>query len=164
MKSGLRKTEEPVFQFRPTFDLLIAGRTVITAGYSTFDQLFRLVAVERAGAAVEDLVKRLPQALPLAKSAVIALKTAAERSPRVRNRLRVVLQKRYLDELTPKKVKDELTRQQVTESLFLKGDELIVDPKRPLLMLSLLDEDLYRGGFSGELWITERKSTESEGE
>jgi hypothetical protein len=27
-----------------------------------------------------------------------------------------------------------------------------------MLVLSLLDEDLYRGAFSGELWVTERKT------
>lgn len=157
-QEGLRVADLPVFQFRPIFDLLIAGGAVIAAGYTTFDQLFRPVAIGRADAAVDELVKRLPKTLPLSSSSADSLKLAARRSPRVRNRLRVVLSKKYLDALTAAAIRSELKRQKVDAKVFLDGDELIVDPARPMLVLSLLDEDLYRGGFSGELWVTERKS------
>lgn len=157
-QEGLRVADLPVFQFRPIFDLLIAGGAVIAAGYTTFDQLFRPVAIGRADAAVDELVKRLPKKLPLSASSAESLKVAARRSPRVRNRLRVVLSKNYLDALTAAAIRTELRRQKVDAKVFLDGDDLVVDPARPMLVLSLLDEDLYRGAFSGELWVTERKS------
>jgi hypothetical protein len=157
-QEGLRVADLPVFQFRPIFDLLVAGGAVIAAGYTTFDQLFRPVAIGRADAAVDELVKRLPKKLPLSASSAESLKVAARRSPRVRNRLRVVLSKKYLDALTATAIRIELKRQNVDAKLFLDGDDLVVDPARPMLVLSLLDEDLYRGAFSGELWVTERKT------
>jgi hypothetical protein len=157
-QEGLRVADLPVFQFRPVFDLLIVADTVIASGYTTFDQLFRPVAVGRADAAVDELVNRLPKDLPLSMPSAANLKMAARRSPRVRNRLRVVLSKKYLDKLTPVAIRTELKRQKVDAKLFLDSDGLVVDPTRPMLVLSLLDEDLYRGGFSGELWVSERKA------
>jgi hypothetical protein len=157
-QEGLRAADVPVFQFRPIFDLLIAAGAVVATGYTTFDQLFRPVAIGRANAAVDELVKRLPKQLPLSAKSADSLKLAARRSPRVRNRLRVVLSKKYLDDLTPAAIRTELKRQRVPATLFLDSDGLVVDQRRPMLVLSLLDEDLYRGGFSGELWVTERKS------
>jgi hypothetical protein len=59
--------------------------------------------------------------------------------------------------LTAAAIRTELRRQKVDTKAFLDGDAPVVNPKRPMLVLSLLDEDLYGGGFSGELWVTERK-------
>ena len=103
-QEGLRVADLPVFQFRPVFDLMIAGGAVIAAGYTTFDQLSDRW---RLAAAVDELVKRLPKNLPLSASSAESLKVAARRSARVRNRLRVVLSKKYLDALTPAAIRAE---------------------------------------------------------
>lgn len=157
-KDKLDAVNAPVFQFRRSFDMFVVSALVFTAGFGSFDSLFRQVVIEQTGEMVSQLAARLPKSLKLDASSVDLLNEQGRARPRLRTRLRSLLAKPYLGTLTVEMVKTEATRQKLKGTDFLKSGKLFVDPKRPTRLINLLDEALARGGFSGVLFEVEHRA------
>ena len=154
---GLIAVEQPLFQFRRWFEVLAIEQVVVASGTFAFDQLFREVPLGRVGA----MAAQLAANLPLADGSAAMLEEAAMASARVRNRLRILLSRSHVALITIPRLRAELQRHGVAEDGIIGDGQMVFDPARPTLLLELLDEDLWRGGFSGTLFASERKAPRS---
>lgn len=154
----LDKYDEPVFQFRKTFDVVLVQSVLLVAGWPTFDALFRQVVEAQTGPMIDEFVKRMPQGLRLSQAAIDVLKKEGLKRPRLRARVRGLLQKEYLSQLTPQLIEEEAARQQQDADYYIKAGELLVDKHHPTRLISLLDESLKWGPFSKKLFEVEHKA------
>jgi len=154
----LDRIDGPAFQFRSTFDIIIAGQTLLATGWPTFDALFRDVIEQTADALIDKLAAALPKSLPFAPGSTLLLKAAGRDRPRLRARVRGLLSKPYLSQLTLQQVQAEIARQQLHPAGFVSGGQLFVDPANPTRLVILLDEALHWGPFSKALFEVEHKA------
>jgi hypothetical protein len=151
---ALTRLDQPVFQFRTRFDLVAVEETVFALGSFAFDQLFREVPLSR----VKPLVTQLSSAVPLAPGSAKVLEQKGLASARVRNRLRILMSRPHVKQITAKGLERVLRKNGISTSGIIANGRFVVDESRPTLLLELLDEDVWRGGFTGTLFASERKA------
>jgi hypothetical protein len=156
--NGLARVEEPLFQFRPSFELVVVGKkTVLAFAGFAFDQLFRDVAPRKVTQMVRDLATNA-KGVKFTATSLTMLEEFAKKSVRGRNKLRHVMQAEHLPKITLDDLKAELKAIVVPETSVIVNDELVFNQDRPMLLLDILGEDVWRGPFTKRLFASERKS------
>jgi hypothetical protein len=157
-QNGLARVDDPLFQFRPSFELVVVGKkTVLAFAGFAFDQLFRDVAPRKVTQMVLDLAANA-KGVNFTATSLTRLEEFAKKSVRGRNKLRQVMQAEHLPEITLDDLKAELKAIDVPEASVIVNDELVFNEERPMLLLDILGEDVWRGPFTKRLFASERKS------
>lgn len=140
---------EPLFAFDKVFDLIVTNEKVLILNKNGFDSLFRHSAVVLAK--TPEWVKNLAAHLPLAPGSDAVLNEALQRNQFHRNKFQAILKRPHIQKLTPADVEASMKRHGLDPKVHMPGGELIFDtPENTKQILNLLNEDLFKGEFSGD--------------
>lgn len=149
LSGEVTEVTEPLFAFDKTFDLIVTGDKVLILNKSGFDSLFRHSAVVLAQ--TPDWVTELAAHLPLAPGSDALLNEALQRNQFHRNKFQAILKRPHIQKLTPADVEASMKRHGLDPKVLMPGGELVFDtPENTKQILNLLNEDLFKGEFSGD--------------
>ncbi|GAB4001859.1 Kiwa anti-phage protein KwaB-like domain-containing protein [Nocardioides ultimimeridianus] len=149
LSGEVTEVSEPLFAFDKTFDLIVTSDKVLILNKSGFDSLFRHSAVVLAK--TPDWVTELAAHLPLAPGSDVLLNEALQRNQFHRNKFQAILKRPHIRSLTPADVEDGMRRHGLDPAVLMPGGQLVFDtPENTKQILNLLNEDLFKGEFSGD--------------
>ncbi|PYF98333.1 protein of unknown function [Georgenia satyanarayanai] len=153
----LTLVEEPLFAFSPRFDFLVGPDWAVVLNQKAFESLLRHVSqVEQR---IAGWVDGITTHLPMSAGSVESLRDVALRDSRTWRRLREINQRGHLAHVTIDDVRDYSDRVGLDPEHVVKDGELVFDPAERFGFLHLLNEDLYRGYLTDEVYEARRKST-----
>jgi hypothetical protein len=152
----LRLLDEPVFAFSPTVDFLVAHDWAVVLRQQPFEALLRHVSQveQRIGGWVESITAHLP----MVAGSAAALREVAMRDSRTWRRLREIHQRGHLAKVTIEDVRDYGARVGLDVDRVVRDGQLVFDPADRFGFLHLLNEDLYRGPLTDEVYEAQRKA------
>lgn len=150
MVSGeVTKVTEPLLAFDRNFDVIVTQDQALILNKAGFDTLFRHSNLVLAR--TPDWVKELASHLPLAPSSEEALNEALQRNQHHRNKFQAILKRDYIKTLTSTDLRAAMKKHGLDPDVLLPGGQLVFDsPANTKQILSLLNEDLFAGEFSGD--------------
>jgi hypothetical protein len=153
----LHLLEEPVFAFSPTIDFLVGPDWAVVLRQRPFEALLRHVSQveQRIGGWVESITTHIP----MDSKAAAQLREVAMRDSRTWRRLREIHQRGHLAHVTIEQVKGYAARVGLDVNRVVHGDKLVFDPVDRFGFLHLLNEDLYRGPLTDDVYEAQRKMT-----
>jgi hypothetical protein len=153
----LRRIEYPLMTFDRNVDLVLApGRGLLALNERAFELLFR--ESPELLARTPRLAHELARATNMTPASEQALVDAAVRYARVRRRVLAIAESGHLTSVTTAQLRAELRRQGLDPGRHLRRGQLHFEPDEVTPMLRVLNEDLLRGGLSGQLFEVERKT------
>lgn len=155
--NALTKLDQPVFTLDPYFDLVITERGVVAVNQRVFETLFK--ESDSVLEAVPAWVQSITDHLPIAGDGAAELAEKCRTDGRLRRRLRSIIERGHLANVTLDEVRAHLQELQLEEGKFIQDDELVFDDADPFTLMALLNEDLFSGGLTGTGFRSERKST-----
>jgi hypothetical protein len=155
----LTRVESPVLLFEDRVDLIVTRDDIVINNQSTFEQWFRDTPAvqERVG----EWVSSITAHLPVDADGAARLEAQAREYPRLRRMLYSIHSRGHLKDVPMRKIRAHIKSQGLDARQLLKGDRLLVDEADPTTLLKLLNEDLFRGGLTDELFAADRKRRRS---
>lgn len=153
---ALSKLEEPVFSIADSFDLIVYPDKIAILKEKPFQALF----YEETGidAKITTWVSKIGKYLPMDGKTKAQLEEMCRKGPRLRQKLQAIEQRGHLSSVTIAKFRNELKRLQIPVDRFVSRGQIVIPKKHEKQLLEVLNEDLFKGGFSGEEFAAERKS------
>lgn len=152
----LSKIDEPVFVLEARFDLVAMSDGLAVLNATPFETLFR--GAPELAERVPVWAKAIMDQLPIAPGGADRLIEAARRNVRFARRLRSIHEQGHLAGVTVTRLRKVARDQGLDEDTLFKGDELVIDEKTDTAtLLSLLNDDLFTGGISGQKFAADRK-------
>lgn len=146
----------PLFSFATNFDFVVAPGWAVILQQHRFEQLFRETGL--VARHVSQWVKSVTDHLPMPASSVSALEAAATTDSRLWRRLRAIHSRGHLKQVGIEKIRRYAGRVNLDVEKIIHDDELIFDPSERFTIMHLLNEDLFRGELTQELFEAQRKS------
>lgn len=149
--------EEPVFAFSPTIDFLVGPDWAVVLRQRPFEALLRHVSQveQRIGGWVESITTHLP----MDSGSAATLRDVAMRDSRTWRRLREIHQRGHLANVSIEQVRDYAGRVGLDVNNVVRDGKLVFDPADRFGFLHLLNEDLYRGPLTDDVYEAQRKMT-----
>lgn len=160
-RDTLRMIEGPVFKLSTTFDFVLAPDWAVVLSQHRFELLFRETGLV-AGHVVE-WVTGVTDYLPMPKDSVDALKEVAVRDSRLWRKLRSVHRRGHLAEVSIEQVRAYADEVDIDVEKVVEDGELVFDPSERFTIMDLLNEDLFRGPLTEELFEAQRKAEADQG-
>lgn len=153
---ALTSLSRPVFAIEGSFDLVVYPDRIAILKDKPFQSLFyeETGINERIGV----WVNKIEKSLPMHGEAKAKLAQMCQKGARLRLKLQAIEQRGHLSGVTITKFKSELKRLQIPPERFIYRGKLIIPDKHERQLLEVLNEDLFKGGLSGEEFAAERKS------
>jgi hypothetical protein len=149
LSGEVTKVTEPLLAFDKVFDLIVTSEKVLILNKNGFDSLFRHSAVVLAK--TPEWVSELAGHLPLAPGSDVVLNEALQRNQFHRNKFQAILKRPHIEKLTPADVEASMKRHGLDPQVLMPGGQLVFDtPENTKQILNLLNEDLFKGEFSGD--------------
>lgn len=151
--------EGPVFAFSPDFDFLLGPTWAVVLNQKSFEILFRQINhVEKR---ISTWVRGITDHLPMSDSSIDSLKQIALQDSRTWRRLQDIERRGHLAHVTLDQVAEYASKVGLNPSEVVVNGELVFDPTKRFGFLHLLNEDLYKGHLTGEVFESQRKSAMS---
>jgi hypothetical protein len=151
----LRELDEDPWELDPLFDLVVGT----TGGYALnthfFEQLF--ADADRLRAKIGPWVGEIAKQLPMSKTMRELLVSACDTSPRFRRRLRAITHRGHITRVTVSDVRRHVRAMGLAVSTFVNKNQLVVTEDNVGELLRILNEDLTRGGLTGDRFRIESK-------
>jgi hypothetical protein len=156
----LDRVDTPLFTFDDRCDVVVTNDSVFVLSQNVYELLFENTepVLERIPRHIEKIADALPL---LDAEAGAQLNALALKSKRVRKQLRNLAHCSYLHKVTLERVREHMQEQGLEPDLLIRGDRLVLDATNPKLLVQVLDEQLFRGGFSGLPYLAPRKAVRS---
>ncbi|HLM28502.1 MAG TPA: Kiwa anti-phage protein KwaB-like domain-containing protein [Acidimicrobiales bacterium] len=155
----LRRLDEPAFSFAPGFDIVIADEWVVVLNQVAFERLFREIGIiERH---IATWVTGITDYLPMESASVTLLQQVASGDSRTWRRLREIHRRGHLAHVGLAEVRRYAKGMGLDPSKIVQKGQLVFDPTERFSFLHLLNEDLYHGPLTEEMFEAQRKSTAS---
>jgi hypothetical protein len=152
----LRKLTEDPWELDPLFDLVVG----IDGGYALntwfFEQLF--ADADRLRAKIGPWVNDIADQLPMSAAARDLLINSCDASPRLRRRLRSIVHRNHISRVTLATVRKHVRANGLPVAQFVRNNKLVVSEDNLNDLLRILNEDLTRGGLTGDgFWIESKE-------
>ncbi len=153
----LTRVEGPAFSFSPDFDLVLAPGWAVVLNQKSFEMLFRDIgAVHRH---IDAWITGITAHLPMAVHSIAALREVALRDSRTWRKLREIEQRGHLAAVQLADVRTYAGRVGLDPDKVVVDDQLVFDPAERFSFLHLLNEDLYNGPLTDEVFEAHRKAS-----
>ncbi|WP_152190708.1 Kiwa anti-phage protein KwaB-like domain-containing protein [Georgenia satyanarayanai] len=148
--------DEPLFAFSPRFDFVVGPDWAVVLNQRAFESLLRHVSqVEKR---IGGWVSSITTHLPMAPGSADALRAVAMRDSRTWRRLREISHRGHLSRITVDQVRAYSVRVGLDADTVVQDGQLVFDPAERFGFLHLLNEDLYRGDLTDEVYEAQRKA------
>ncbi|SCL66943.1 Kiwa anti-phage protein KwaB-like domain-containing protein [Micromonospora peucetia] len=161
LSESLNKVTDPIFAFDPFFDVIIGPDGVIALNQKNFEALFK--DTEAVLSKTSEWVEKLAEVLPIEGSSKIYLADQLRRNSVLRRKVQAILRKPHLKMLTTETLIQNMKKHELDPEALLSDGELIFDSETKTDILLLLNEDLFRGDFSGDSYAASKKASRASG-
>ena len=155
-RDTLAVIDGPVFRLFTGFDFVLAPDWAYVLSQHRFEQLFRDTGLV-AGHVVE-WVTGVTDHLPMPDDSVDALKGAAARDSRLWRKLRSIHRRGHLADVSIDQVREYADDHGMDVDKVISDGQLVFDPGERFTIMELLNEDLFRGPLTDELFEAQRKA------
>ncbi len=152
----LTRLDEPAFSFAPKFDFVVGDGWAIVLDQRSFEMLYREIGMVTAN--ISRWIGGITDFLPMDAADVESLRTVALHDSRTWRQLREIEQRGHLAGVTLDQVERYARVVGIDPAAVVAGDRLTFDPAQRFNFLHLLNEDLYKGQLTDELFEAQRKS------
>lgn len=156
MVDRLAEVSEPIFAFDNRFDVLLDGDRVVILNRRNFEALFKDIDAIRER--IPTWVDSIADSLPMGLESRAMLISALERDQFTRRKFHAASQKPYMKTMTIATVEEALVRHHLDPNSYIKNGELALDTNNVKRVVQLINEDLFKGDFSGDEFATGSKS------
>lgn len=153
---ALSRLERPVFTIAGSFDLIVYPDCIAILKEKPFQALF----YEETGinASIGGWVDKIARNLPMEDAAKTKLVGMCQKAVRLRQKLQAIEERGHLANVTVARLRSELRRLNIPPDRFITKGKLVIPDKHEKQLLEVLNEDIFKGGLSGEDFAAERKS------
>jgi Domain of unknown function (DUF4868) len=155
-RERLARVGDPAFSFSPGFDFVMGADWVVVLDQRDFEMLFREIGVVEQN--ISRWIEAITEHLPMDESDVDQLRKVALHDSRTWRRLREIEQRGHLADVTLEQVRTYASLVGLDPDTVVAGDRLSFDPAQRFTFLHLLNEDLYKGQLTDELFEAHRKT------
>ena len=155
VNNNLDRVETPIFAFDDRYDAVIAKDRVYVLNKDAFEGLFKESQAVLGKA--DEWVKEVVDAIPMTIGSAQALEDTLKRNQFLRKKFFAIKQRPHIMSMTPDALRDEIQRHGYDLGELMDGDDLKVTEKNVKIVLQLLNEDLFSGGFSQERYAAGSK-------
>ncbi|MEU8082241.1 Kiwa anti-phage protein KwaB-like domain-containing protein [Micromonospora sp. NPDC049101] len=157
LRESLDKVTEPIFAFDRFFDVIIAPDGAVTVlNQKGFNALFKDTEVVLAK--TSEWVEELSGVLPIEAGSKVYLAEQLRKNSILRNKIQAILRKPHLMKLTPDALVEKMKNHDLEPDLLLDDGELVFNAQTKTDLLLLLNEDLFKGDFSGDSYAASKKA------
>jgi hypothetical protein len=121
-----------------------------------FEILFRDTPALQAR--VPEWVAEIGKHVTFAGDGAQRLATRAQTDGRLRRRIRSIVERGHLKDVTLEQIRAHIAAAGLVESDILENDKLVVDDANPFLVVYFLNEDFFQGGLTDSPFRSDRKS------
>ncbi|MFI2840210.1 Kiwa anti-phage protein KwaB-like domain-containing protein [Mycolicibacterium sp. PDY-3] len=146
MDGTLDRVSTPIFAFDDRYDAIITPTKLFILNKNAFEGLFKEseAILARTGEWVDDVA----QSVSMTEGSTEILVSTLRRNQFLRRKFLAVRERPHVKQMTPRMLKEEIVRNGLSVDDLMMGDQLIVTPSNVKLVLQLLNEDLFIGGFT----------------
>jgi hypothetical protein len=155
-RERLTRIGDPVFSFSEGFDFVLGEGWVVVLDQRSFERVFRQIALVENN--VARWIEGITRHLPMDDTDVDQLRKVALQDSRTWRRLREIEQRGHLADVSLEQVRTYAQLVGLDPDSVVAGDRLHFDPAERFSFLHLLNEDLYKGQLSDELFESHRKT------
>ena len=154
----LDQVDGPVFAFSDDFHLVLGPDWAAVLDQRPFEQLFRTVSL--VDQHIKAWTESITDHLPMAPGSANALLEAARSDSRLWRKLKTIHQRGHLASVGSEQLRAYAKTMDVDPDEVLNSDgELIFDSATRFSVIHLLNEDLFRGGLTEEVFEAQRKAS-----
>ena len=155
-REQITRIEGPIFAFSPDFDFLIGPTWAVILDQKSFEILFRQINhVEKR---ISTWIRGITDHIPMSDSSINGLKQVALQDSRTWRRLQDIERRGHLAHVKLRQVAEYANEVGLDPDEVVVNGKLVFDPAKRFGFLHLLDEDLYKGHLTGEVFESQRKS------
>lgn len=151
------RVTEPILVFDDKYDFVIYPSEIVVLQPSAFERITN--TPEAAAAASRRLTEGLKSQIPIHPEGLQALTRQLGRNSFLRRKAVSVSSKTHLASLTIDRVAEVLESHDLEPSEFVFEEQLMFTDENVKNLLSVLNEDVFSGDFSGIEYAAARKST-----
>jgi hypothetical protein len=151
----LDRLESPVFAFDNRYDVIITRDKVYILNKNAFEGLFKDSGAVLAQ--TDEWVKEVAKTIPMAEGSTEVLEAVLKKNQFLRRKFLAVKERPHIKTMTPDTLRAEIERHGYPTTELMDGDNLKVTSDNAKLVLQLLNEDLFSGGFSHERYAASSK-------
>ncbi len=156
-RERLARIDEPTFSFSSRFDFVMGDGWVVVLDQHSFEMLFRQVGLVEKN--IERWIGGITKYLPMGDDDVERLREVAVKDSRTWRRLREIEQRGHLADVDLGQVRTYAAAVGLDPDTVVVDDRLTFDPAQRFSFLHLLNEDLYKGELTNELFESHRKTS-----
>lgn len=142
----LDRISSPIFAFDNRYDAIITSSKVYILNKSAFEGLFKDSAAVLSK--TRDWVDDVSSTVPMTEGSAEVLDQTLRRNQFLRKKFLAVKNRPHIRTLTPDDLREEIRRHGHDPAEMMDGDQLTVKDTNVKLVLQILNEDLFSGGFS----------------
>jgi hypothetical protein len=152
----LTRVEQPLLAFDDSYDVVISSGSVLILDQKNFEGIFK--ESEAVLAKTSEWAHELGETLPMSAESEKWLSERIRQNVFMRRRVQSILKSDYLARLTPEGLRTKMVANGLAPERLMDDDGLIITKETERDILLLLNEDLWRGDFSGQQYAATNKS------
>jgi hypothetical protein len=156
---ALNKVTVPIFAFDPWFDVIVYKEKVWVLHQTNFKALFK--DTETVLAKTSEWVDELSTVLPIEGASKAYLAERLRANSHLRNKVQAILKKPHIAKLTPSDLTDAMMKHNLDPGELMPNGSLVFTSSTEKDILFLLNEDFFKGDFSGDPYAASKKSPRS---
>lgn len=156
-RDSLTELEDPVFTFSPDVDFVVAPDWAAILNQHRFEMLFRETGIVARN--IASWVTGITDHLPMPQESVEALQEAAVRDSRLWRKLRAIYRRGHLGDVSIDQVRAYATEMDSDVDGVIEDEQLLFDGAQRFTIMHLLNEDLFRGPMTKEIFEAQRKAS-----
>ncbi len=150
------RVKSPMVVFDETFDFIVRDDFVVVLNASNFE---RIVSTNEAARETAKIwATEFSQQIAVTAAGLAVLEDYLAGNSFARRKMQSIRSKSHLNGLSGTRIREALSKRGLDPADYLDGDALAVTKENAKLTLSLLNEDLFEGEFSGDEYAAARKS------
>jgi hypothetical protein len=153
----LNRFESPIFAFDNRYDVIVTNTKVYVLNKTAFEGLFK--DSDAVLAKTGEWVKEVAKTVGMTPDSSTALETALKQNRFLHRKFLAIKDRPHIQTMTPKALRAEITRLGHDVAELMEGDLLKVTDANVKLVLQVLNEDLFSGGFSEQHYAASSKRT-----
>jgi hypothetical protein len=153
----LSRVEEPAFTFSSDFDFVLGSSWAVVLNQKSFEMLFRDIGLVQKH--IDTWISGITDHLPMRATSIAQLREVAQRDSRTWRKLRDIKQRGHLAGVQLGEVRRYAKVVGLDPDKVVVNDELVFDPAERFSFLHLLNEDLYKGPLTEEVFEAQRKAS-----
>jgi hypothetical protein len=152
----LERVEGPSFSFSPDFDFIVSSAWAIVLNQKSFEMLFREIGLVQQH--IDTWIGGITAHLPMADDDMSSLREVALSDSRTWRKLREIEKRGHLASVELNDVQKYASRVGLDPDEVVVDGALKFDASQRFSFLHLLNEDLYRGPLTEEVFEAQRKA------